>query len=171
MNKRLLTKVIIIILFAALIILIVIKISNRTTIPNYPKVLPEYSFLTIDANLFKIDTVRANSLIIVFYSPDCIFCEHEGADLSRNSKDFIDSKILFVTFENADSARTYSKRYGIDTIPIIYSLIDTSYLAIFDFGIKTIPTTLIYDIDRRLIKVFEGEVNAKKILKTIQENE
>lgn len=171
MNKRLAARVIVFVLFAAVIILIGLKIYSRKTIAEPPKVLPEYNFLTTDKNPFKTDTVKSNSLIIIFYSPDCILCEHEGADLSRNSKDFIDSKILFVTIESADSARAYSKRFGIDTITNFYSLVDTSYQAILAFGIKTIPTTLIYDRDRRLVKVFEGEVNAKKILKTIRENE
>jgi len=171
MNKRLVARVIVFVLFAAVIILIVLKISNRKTFAEHPKVLPEYNFLTTDKNPFKTDTVKSSSLIIVFYSPDCTFCEHEGADLSRNSKDYIDSKILFVTIESADSARAYSKRFGIDTITNFYSLVDTSYQALLTFGIKAIPTTLIYDKDRRLVKVFEGEVNAKKILKTIRENE
>jgi len=171
MNKRLAARVIVFVLFAVVIILIVLKISNRKTFVEHPKVLPEYNFLTTDKNTFKTDTVKTNSIIIVFYSPDCTFCEHEGADLSRNSKDFIDSKILFVTIECTDSARAYSKRFGIDTITNFYSLVDTSYQALLTFGIKAIPTTLIYDRNRRLVKVFEGEVNAKKILKTIRENE
>jgi thioredoxin-related protein len=171
MNKRLVARVIVFVLFAAVIILIGLKIYSRETITEYPKVLPEYSFLTIDKNPFKIDTVKAKSIVIVFYSPGCIFCEHEGADLSRNSIGFIDSKILFVTIESADSARAYSKRYGIDTITNFNSLIDTSYQALLTFGIKTIPTTLIYNRDGLLVKAFEGEVNAKKILKTIRENE
>jgi thiol-disulfide isomerase/thioredoxin len=171
MDKRLVARVIVFVLFSAGIILIVLKISNRKAFAEHPKVLPEYNFLTIDKNPFEIDTVMTSSLIIVFYSPDCTFCEHEGADLSRNSKDFTDSKILFVTIECTDSASAYSKRFGIDTITNFYSLVDTSYQALLTFGIKAIPTTLIYDRDRRLVKVFEGEVNAKKILKTIRENE
>ena len=96
MDKRLVARVIVFVLFSAGIILIVLKISNRKAFAEHPKVLPEYNFLTIDKNPFEIDTVMTSSLIIVFYSPDCTFCEHEGADLSRNSKDFTDSKILFV---------------------------------------------------------------------------
>ena len=144
MDKRLVARVIVFVLFSAGIILIVLKISNRKAFAEHPKVLPEYNFLTIDKNPFEIDTVMTSSLIIVFYSPDCTFCEHEGADLSRNSKDFTDSKILFVTIECTDSARAYSKRFGIDTITNFYSLVDTSYQALLTFGIKAIPTTLIY---------------------------
>ena len=171
MNKQLVARVIVFVLFSAVIILIVLKISSRETFMEYLKILPEYSFLTSDKNRFTIDTIKAKSIVIVFYSPGCTYCEHEGADLSRNSEAFTDSKILFVTIESADSARAYSKRFGIDTITNFYSLGDTSYQALLAFGIKAIPTTLIYDRDRQLIKVFEGEVNAKKILKTIQENE
>lgn len=171
MNKILFSRVIVFVLFAAVITLIVIKISNRKIFVEHPNVLQEYIFLTTEKNPFKTDTLKTNSLIIVFYSPNCTFCEHEGADLSRNAKDFIDSKILFVTAESVDSARAYSKRFGIDTITNFYSLVDTSSQAVLDFGIKTIPTTLIYDRNRRLLKVFEGEVNARKILKTIRDNE
>ncbi|GAB1374509.1 hypothetical protein MASR1M46_13950 [Bacteroidales bacterium] len=71
---------------------------------------------------------------------------------------------------NVHSARAYSKRFGIDTIINFYSLVDTSYQALLTFRIKAIPTTLIYDRNRRLVKVFEGEV-MQKILKTIRENE
>lgn len=171
MDKRLVVRIIVSVLFAVVIILIVLKISSRKTFVEHLKLLPEYSFLTSNMNPFRIDTIKAKSIVIVFYSPGCTYCEHEGADLSRNSKDFTDSKILFVTIECTDSARAYSKRFGIDTITNFYSLVDTSYQALLTFGIKAIPTTLIYDRNRRLVKVFEGEVNAKKILKTIRENE
>lgn len=171
MDKKLIARVIVFLLFSAVIILIVLKISNSKNITDPPEIFPKYTFLTTDKNTFKTDTIKAKSIIIIFYSPDCTFCEHEGADLSRNSKDFIDSKILFVTMESADSARAFSMRFGLDTIPNFYSLTDTSYQSILAFGVKTIPTTIIYGSDKRLIKIFEGEVNAKKILKTIRENE
>lgn len=171
MNKRLVARVIVFVLFAAVIILIGLKIYNRKTIAEHTKIFPEHNFLTIDEEPFNTGTLNANNFIVIFYSPGCTFCEHEGAELSRNSKEFANSKIIFITADIADSARAYSKRFGIDTITNFYSLVDTSYQAVRKFGIRTIPTTLIYDRDRKLIKAFEGEVNAKKILKTIRENE
>ena len=171
MNRIFIAKTGIVVLFVMILSLIGLKIYNRKDITKPPTVFPKLCFTTINGDSFKTDTVKTKVLIIVFYSPGCTFCEHEGVDLSRNSKSFKDVKIMFVTSESIDSARAYSLRSGIDTILNFYSLIDTSYKVLQTFGIRTIPTTLIYGSDRQLVKIIEGEVSAKKLLKIICNNE
>jgi len=94
-----------------------------------------------------------------------------GKELVKHAADFTDIHTLFITLAPLDSAIAYTLRLGIGRIPYYYSLIDTSYQAPLLFGLRTTPTTLLYNEEHKLIKGFEGEVNAAKLIKTIREHE
>lgn len=128
---------------------------------------PALSFITPDYYPVQTDTITAPYLMAVFYSSDCLFCQHEARELSRNSADFKNTKVLFITHQPPDSALMHRMRFRLDTIPHYISLIDTSGQSIPRFGIRSIPTTLLYNKNKELIQAFEGEINARSLLKTI----
>lgn len=145
------------------------KISNSYNL--VPGVIPSYEFLSTDGVLVSIDTLSADNIIIVFFSKDCMLCEHQGKDLARNSTLFGGSKILFVTIESFQSAIEYSNTHRLDAIPNYYCLYDITTMSPNVFGVNSMPTTILYDSERELIESFRGEVNANKIYATIQGNE
>lgn len=148
--------------------LTIYKKLNKRPPPKFPNELPCFSLVTLDHIPVIADSLNNHPIIVVYYSPDCLFCEHEGKELARYSSDFEGYQVLFVTCAPADSAAAYTTRTGIGAVAHFYSLVDTTYRLPLHFGIRTTPTTLIYGGDRRLITFFEGEVNAAKLLKAIQ---
>ena len=158
-------------IFLSLVGLIIYKALNPKAPANFPEELPFFEAITLDGTPFNTDSLDTGNVLAVFYSPGCLFCEHEGKDLARYAADFAESQLLFVTSAPVDSACAYTHRSGIEAIPHYRLLIDTAFKTPLLFGLRTIPTTLIYDEDQKLIKAFEGEVNAAKLLKTIREHE
>lgn len=160
-------------LFLLLAGIIIDKImKGSASQPSFADRLPaSLSFINPDYYPVEIDSIIAPYLITVFYSSDCLFCQHEAKELSRNSADFKNTKILFITPQHPDSASLHRMRFRLDTIPNYLLLIDTSGKAIPHFGIRSIPTTLLYDKNKVLIKAFEGEINAKSLLKTMADYE
>lgn len=146
-----------------------LKISNSYN--PVPEVIPSYEFISTDGILVSTDALSADNIIIVFFSKDCMFCEHQGKDFARNSTLFRNSKILFITIESIESAIEYNSAHKLDTIPNYYCLYDDTAMSPNVFGVNSMPTTILYDREGKLIKSFSGEVNANKIYKTIQGNE
>lgn len=157
-------------LLAGALIYKVVKESASQS--SFAEIFPtSLSFINPDYYPVETDSIIASYLITVFYSSDCLFCQHEAKELSRNSANFKRAKILFITPQHPDSASLHRIRFRLDTIPNYLSLIDTSGKAIPRFGIRSIPTTLLYNKNRELIKSFEGEINAKSLIKTITDYE
>jgi thiol-disulfide isomerase/thioredoxin len=171
MNKKILMAILLTGLFAILTCLMIFKALNKRAPAAFPAELPAFEAITADGVPFHLDSIDSGKTVVVFYSPGCLFCEHEGKELARYAANFSDSRILFITCAPADSAFAYSLRTGIAVIPHYYALIDTTFQIPLLLGLRTTPTTLLYDEKRRLIKGFEGEVNAAKLLKTMQGDE
>jgi len=173
MDGKRIIKLSIGLLFLVLIGWIVVKAMNKKSaeVVGYIPVIPSIELINTYYETVHLDSLilDAKYYIFVFYSPGCIFCEHEAADMSRNRAELGDSKVLFITQEPVDSAMAYSIRHNLITVDNFYVLADTAYTVLPQFGIKTIPTTLVYNESREFVTSFEGEVNTKRLLKAIVE--
>ena len=172
MTGKRIIKVSIGLLFLVLIGWIVIKAMSKKSPEaiEYISAIPSIELINTYYETVHLDSLAqdAKHYVFVFYSPGCMFCEHEATDLSRNRAEFRDSKVLFITQEPVDSAMAYSIRHNLMTAGNFHVLADTTYTVLPQFGIRTIPTTLIYNEDREFVTSFEGEVNARRILKAIK---
>ena len=159
-------------LFIVLAGWIVIKAVNKEAEGpiEYLPAIPDIDLIDAYYNAVSLDSLAsgAKHYILIFFSPWCMFCEHEAADISRNRVMFTDSRVLFITQEPIDSAMAYGLRYNLITADNFFVLADTTYSVLQRFGIKSMPTTLIYDENRVFFTSCEGEVNTKKILKIIR---
>ena len=171
MNVRNVIKLAVGLLFLTLVSWIVIKVMRKEDKSQieYISAIPSVDLMDTHYNTVSLDSLisDAKHYILVFYSPGCLFCEHEAADLSRNKNEFKDRKVVFITQESIDSAIAYSIRHNLMAVDNFHVLVDTSYSILPQFGIKMIPTTLIYDEKKEFVTSFEGEVNAKRILKIL----
>jgi AhpC/TSA family. len=171
MTGKRIIKLAIGLLFLVLIGWIVIEAMSKESpvVIEYISAIPDIKLINTYYDTVSLDSLAqgAKHYIFVFYSPGCMFCEHEAADLSRNRAEFRDSKVLFITQEPVDSAMVYGIRYRLISVDNFYILADTTKSVLPRFGIKAIPTTLIYNEERKFVTSFEGEVNAKRILKIL----
>ena len=168
MSKKILISFLLICSVFALMGLIAYKALHKKAAADFPAEMPSWELITPEGGLFSSDSLGAGKIVILFYAPGCLFCEHEVRELARHAADFSENRLLFVTCAPVDSAAAYTLRTGIGTIPHYHSLIDTSLKIPLLLGIRTTPTTLLYDESRKLIQGFEGEVNAAKLLKTLR---
>ena len=171
MTKKNIIAILLIGLLLVFVILIVYKALHKKPAAAFSTEMPAFALTTLEGGLFTSDSLHAGKTVMVFYAPGCLFCEHEGKELARHAADFAGSQFLFITCALADSAAAYSLRTGIHAIPHFYSLVDAACKTPRPFGLRTTPTTLLYDENRRLIKGIEGEVNAVKLRKMLQEYE
>ncbi|MDR2585598.1 MAG: redoxin domain-containing protein [Prevotellaceae bacterium] len=171
MNKKILISGLLVGLFAIIVGLFVYKLLNKKEPHSFAQELPLFEAITLDGIVFNTDSLSAGKVVVVFYSPGCLFCEHEGKELSRHANEFTDCRLLFITNAPIDSAVAYTSRTGVGKIAHFRSLVDTTLKTPLLFGLRTLPTTFIFGDDRQLINAFEGEVNAKKLLKTIRQHE
>jgi len=170
MTKKSFIAILVIGLFLTLAGLIVFKALNRKAPAEFPEELPAFELFSLEGFMFTTDLLEAGKTGLVFYGPGCLFCEHKGRELAKHAADFIGNQFLFITSAPIDSAIAYSLRTGIGAVPHFYSLVDNFFETPLLFGLRIMPTTLLYDEDRKLIKGFEGEVNAKTLFKAMHEH-
>ena len=171
MSKKYFIGGLLICIALALVTLIGIKALNKKSTAHFPQVMPFFEAIYTNGKLFSSDSLESSNIVLVFYSPGCMFCEHEGKEMANNASVFAENQLLFVTCAPIDSAAAYTQRTRIGAIPHFYSLVDTSLIIPRLFGLRSIPTTLLYDEHRRFVMGFEGEVNAAKLGKTMRNYE
>ena len=168
MKKKLLGGSIVV-LSLTVLVLIFIKISrDKDTVPNYSEIYSNIVLEDIFGNEVVLDIPDYDNLILVFYSSGCLFCEHQAKDIMRNREEFKDTRVAFITASPLDSAVNFSVRNGIHNDIRFISLLDPDYETIRAYGVKTTPTTLIYNKNRKLVGSFAGETIAKQLLKHIE---
>ena len=151
------------------LVLIVIKISReKEDMRSYPEIYSDIALEDIFGNDVILDMSDYESLILVFYSSGCLFCEHQAKDIMRNREEFKNTRVAFITSSPLDSAVNFSVRNGIHDDLRFSSLLDPDYEIILAYGVKTTPTTLIYNKNRELVGSFAGETIAKQLLKHIE---
>jgi len=94
-------------IFLVLTGLIVFKALTKEEPTEFANELPAFELITQEGHPFTSDSLGTGKTIVIFYSPDCLFCEHEGKELVNCASNFTDIQILFISCFQIDSVSTY----------------------------------------------------------------
>jgi len=173
MRKKL--KLILIILIIGIFSLLIYGISARASrIKNLEKrilSLPEFSFNTIDGQVFKSESIKSGPVLIAYYHPECEHCRYEINELFNNLKQIPDTKILLISFAQRDSIIAFIGERINYTDKNVFLLIDDSLKFINYFQTNAIPSTFIYDKELKLKRIFRGEVKPEAIINLLKVND
>lgn len=134
--------------------------SNLQHLPNPP--------------LFSLDsipfTIRdANSTVLIYFNPDCSYCEQEAEEIAKNIADFRKTELIFISSDIISRIALFATNFNLDHKPnVSFTKINPDQL--FDnFGTVSTPHIFIYGSDKRLIKQFKGKTDLKKILQVVNQ--
>jgi len=134
--------------------------------------LPPIMVYTLDGRkITNKDMNNDANLFVMLFNPTCSHCEEMTKQLERNIKLFNKSKILMVApHTTKDYVQGFEDGYHTSKYaPIITMGVDSSmHLVDKTFQYKAIPQISIYDKDRKLIKVFSGEISIDSLKPYIQ---
>lgn len=175
MRKKIILFVVIISVLGLLSYLgfnVISKAKEKNQIAKQLETIPEFEFLTLEQQPFtKADLKPEKNTIFIYFNSECDFCQHEAKSISDNLESFKEVQFIFVSTEPITTIRQFSEQYNLNNKQNITFLYDNLSTFSSRFDANSIPYLLIYDNEQKLIKKHKGQLNAKGILRALQENE
>jgi len=146
------------------------RIVQKDVIAQKIKSIPKFSFFNVlNKDTFTNDSIKEGKpCLIVYFNPDCEFCQHEAKQLSANILKFQDDQILMISYVEIDKILKFRQEYHLQDKNIVF-LKDTNDQFIDDFGDASIPSIFIYNKNRQLTHHFIGETKTGALLKYLNE--
>lgn len=175
MRKKIILFIVIISVLGLLTYLgfnVISKVKEKNKIAKQLKKIPEFEFLTLEQKPFtKVNLKPNTNTIFIYFNSDCDFCQHEAQSISNNLDSFKNIQFIFVSIEPIKTIKEFSKQYNLSNQLNITFLYDSNNIFSSQFDANSIPYLLIYDKNQKLIKKHKGQLNAKSILRALQQND
>ncbi len=146
------------------------KIIQKDEIAQRIKSIPKFSFFNaLNKDIFTDDSIKnGDPCLIIYFNPDCEFCQHEAKQLSANIQKFSNVQILMISYVDIYKILKFRQEYHLQDKNIAF-LKDTNDQFIDDFGESSIPSIFIYNKNRQLTHHFIGETKTGALLKYLNE--
>ncbi len=175
MHKKVILIIVLIGVFSLLSYLgysVISKVKEKNQITKQLEIIPEFEFLTSEQKRFTKANLKPNTnSIFIYFNSDCDFCQHEAQNISDNLDSFKNVQFIFVSTEPIEIIKQFSEQYNLDNKQNITFLYDNLSTFSSRFDANSIPYLLIYDKNQKLIKKHKGQINAKGILRALQQND
>lgn len=141
------------------------------TLKPYQKTpsLPVFNIRMMDSvtifNTFNIP--KGKKTMIVFFSPDCKHCNAQMKELVKGMDSLSDVQFYMITpVHSMTELRAFYEKYHLGNFKNI-ALVGRDYEFFFGtfYGIKVVPDMALYDEQKKIIKLFEGNTTVSEIYK------
>lgn len=143
---------------------------QKKIIAKKTQTLPEFSFYTLENQLFSTKELKPEtSVIISYFHPECEHCQYEAKDMVKHQQDFKNTQILMISPADINEIQQFAEKCNLQQLQNLIILHDTAYVFEDTFGESAFPTLFIYSKQHQLIKKFSGEVKAVKIIEILNQ--
>lgn len=175
MNKRTTLIIVVIGILSLLSYLgynVIYKVKEKNQVAKQLEIIPDFEFLTLEQQPFTKANLKPNlNTIFIYFSSECDFCQHEAQIISDNLDSFKNVQFIFVSTEPIATIKQFLEQYNLDAKTKITFLYDNNNTFSSQFDANSIPYLLIYNQNQKLIKKHKGQLNAKGILRVLQQND
>ena len=131
--------------------------------------IPSFELKSTLGEIFTNTNLKVNVPVVFFYfNSDCEFCQAEIQDVVRNIKKFEGIQLLFVSIESIPKIILFQTTYKLDIFDNVIFLCDYKNTFSETFGVKTLPSSLVYDKNAKLVCRNNGAVKVDYILKLLK---
>ncbi len=142
------------------------KISHKNKVSERVKMLPDFTFKTLNGNVFTQDSLLKNkATVFVYFNSECDFCIAEATKIQERLEAFKKCQLVFVSFESSKKIEKFAKGHKLLYEKNVVFLEDRKggFSQIFD--VNSIPYTVLYDAENKLLHKFKGAAKVDLILK------
>jgi hypothetical protein len=146
-----------------------VKVQQEDTLKPYQKYpeLPAFNILLQDSstifNTYNIE--EGQPVAIMFFDPECKHCRHTMAALLPGMDSIKNVRFYLVTPQhNVTALRNFYKEFRLadyKNIEVVGR--DYEFFFITNYGTKNLPDVALYDAQKKLITLIEGEFTASDI--------
>jgi thiol-disulfide isomerase/thioredoxin len=144
------------------------KLNHKKQVAERTKVIPTFSFNSIDDVVFTKDDLRNIPAIFVYFNSDCDYCKSEATKIHERLSDFKDKQLVFVSFEAKDNIIKFAKEFNLYNRKNVTFLEDKKGEFSTLFDVNSIPYIVAYDAKGVLKAKFKGTTKIDKILQAFK---
>jgi len=156
-----------IIAITGLLALLIAQAANNNKVQKDNRQQLQLPFEAIEFKDIATPILRTNSpTVLVFFNPDCAFCSYEAQAFQENIAAFAQSNLVFVSAAPKAEVVNFAHTYQLAGKAIFMH--DANGLSDEQFGIKSVPSLLIYNAEGQLLKHFKGETKIEAVLEVLE---
>ena len=145
------------------------KKSYKESVISNINELPSFCLKDINNSMFtQEDIIHNTPIVFIYFNTECDFCQYEIKSIKRQRNKFKDITIIFISPEATKEISIFAKYNGLADQNNIVFLQDSILGFATQIDANIIPTILIYNKDRKLIKRSKGLLKVDSILKIIK---
>lgn len=131
--------------------------------------IPLFMLKTTQKEHFTNTNLKKGLPVVFFYfNSECDFCQVEIQDIEKNIRKFNGIQLIFVSFEPVQKIIMFQATYKLDIYDNVIFLSDYKNTFSETFGVKTLPSSLVYDKNGKLVSRNKGAVKVDYLLKALK---
>ena len=134
------------------------------------RLMPEIRALTISGDSLKVYEAlnKTKRTSILFFGPDCEFCQKEIEGILKRNGECRDVQWVFITIAQPEELKPFLNEYPIESTPNAFLLREDFPEMHIKFGVSAPPALFIYDEHGKLMKMHGGAIPIKTIVEELQ---
>lgn len=167
-------KVIILILIIGLLgfmsYKVIAKINHKKEVAEHIRTIPPFSYSTINGKMFTHEDLKDNTpTLFLYFNSECEHCQSEATQIQENISKFKEYQLVFVSFEEKNKITAFAKKYKLNGYDNITFLLDKQVSFSTTFDVNSLPTMILYNKNKELIKKIKGQTKVETILKKLKQ--
>lgn len=133
------------------------------------QIMPQIDLYAIDGEKFSLRNLKPlKNTAILFFSPDCEFCQKEINDILANASSLTGIIWIFVTLSSREDLEEFLRVCPIGSIPNARICIEECPQLFTELDVTAPPSLFIYNTDGKLEHHKYGAVSIKTILEWLK---
>jgi len=135
--------------------------------------LQHFSFESVNGGQTWIDGFNPGQpTVIIYFHPECEHCQYEASEIGKQAERFGKVNMILITPDDSiKRVEDFAIKYRLWEVDNLTILVDRENQFKKQFGASMIPSVFIYGSDKKLLKMYKGEVQMKAIIQIIEGNE
>jgi len=135
--------------------------------------LQHCGFESLDGQTVYIDEFDPQKpTVIIYFKPGCEHCQYEAFEIGKQAEQFEKANMIMITPDDSTKrVETFAAKYHLWEVDNLVILLDRNKQFKNQFGTSIFPSIFIYGKDKKLLKMYKGEVQMKAIISIIEGNE
>ncbi len=146
------------------------KLQRKHALQEFLHRLPAFQFTALDSTQIGTDYIpTGQTAVLLFFSPDCEYCQAQAKAIGEQLSIFKNVQFLWISDDQVGVVRAFAERYGLNR-KINSTVVTAPYGQIKNvFGVRQLPSTLIYDEQHRFVRQFSGETKWEAIFAALHD--
>ena len=165
-------KIGLVILIMTLLVFLSVKLASewnkkRMQASNH-EYLPSCRFINTSGIAVYLDSLVYDKSMLVIFDPACEHCIAEIGEIIGHLNELAKVEIIMVSTAPQNDIISFASAHGLDSIPQINIFQCDPGVFNRTFGNTPVPAIFIYGTDKKLRKIFKGEVKIEALLSVLK---